>query len=86
MKMYTIDTTGLVDDIFAFVAAETRGRAKSIFVRHYSWFDSIEWITPMRMKCIDIETPFKEGLHESDAKEVADYYGISLTWESEYDE
>ena len=82
LRMYMITDD---DGWCSFVAANGRGKAKAYYVGHWSTYTDVEWTTPMRMKCIDKNTPFKEGFHENDAKQIAEHYQINLMWD-DYDD
>lgn len=70
-------------DHFAFVASEGRGTAKAAFINYCDQY--VEWTDKMSIKCIDRNTPFQEGVHESQFKQISEKYGIQLIDWSEID-
>jgi hypothetical protein len=72
MRMYMCES----GDHFAFVAAKGRGAAKAEFINYCDQY--VEWTDKMSIKCLDNDTPFQEGVHETEFKQISIKYGIQL--------
>ena len=62
-------------DVFNLVFAETRGRAKSLFVQENADFCDLEWTTPMSIRCVKHDVDHAEGVATYDEEYDLCYHG-----------